>query len=178
MKALETIGWQKALRFVWYGIYGQLLHWCLIPQIRVVLMRLAGARIGSDTIILDGTFSNLYHYGFSRLTIGKKCFIGEEVMLDCRGFITLGDHVTLSNRVTLVTHINVGYTDHPLQSVYPTKEERISIEPGAYVGTGAILLPGVRIGKVSVIAAGAVVIHDVRPGTVVAGVPAKKIKKI
>ncbi|MBU2544066.1 hypothetical protein KJ618_01185, partial [Patescibacteria group bacterium] len=74
MKALRTIGIKKAVRFVGFQCVAQMLHWMTVPQLRAVLMRLLGARIGGDTIVHDMTFSNLYHYGFSRLTIGRQCF--------------------------------------------------------------------------------------------------------
>lgn len=173
MKALKTIGIKKALQFVFYSLYAKLLRLCIFPQVRVMLMRLAGASIGADTIIYNITFSNLYHYGFSKVTIGKRVFIGNDVLLDLRGGIVLEDDVTLSDRSTIVTHINVGYPDHPLQGVYPTKESVVTVKKGVYIGTGAIILPGSTIGKETVVAAGAVVTKRVDSGTLVAGVPAR-----
>ncbi len=177
MKILKTIGFWKAARFVWYSIYGEILRLSL-PPVRVWLMRFAGARVGTDTIIFDVRFANLYHYGFSKLVIGNRCFLGDEVMLDVRGGITLGNEVTLSNRTTIVTHINVGYDDHPLQTTYPTKETPVVLKYGVYVGTGAIILPGVTVGEQSVIGAGAVVTKSVPSRVTVAGVPARVIKKL
>ena len=110
--------------------------------------------------------------------IGNRCFLGDEVMLDVRGGITLGNEVTLSNRTTIVTHINVGYDDHPLQATYPTKETPVVLKYGVYVGTGAIILPGVTVGEQSVIGAGAVVTKSVPSRVTVAGVPARVIKKL
>ena len=142
------------------------------------LLRLSGASVGWDTVVFDVRFANLYHYGFSRLKIGRRCFLGDEVMLDVRGGLTLEDDVTISNRASLVSHINVGYPDHPLQKIYPTKESRVMIKRGAYIGTGAIILPGVTIGRESVVGAGAVVTKDVPPRTLVVGSPAKAVKKL
>lgn len=178
MEALKIIGLRKAILFIWYWFICKILRVVPVPQIRVMLLGLFGATIGPETIIHECTFSNLYHHGFKNISIGARCFIGEEVLLDCRGGITMGDDVTISNRACLVTHIAVGYPDHLLMAVYPTKEETIHIEDNVYIGTGAIILPGVRIGRESVVGAGAVVTKDVAPGTVVAGVPAKVIKKL
>ena len=177
MKALKSIGIGKALRFFWYGWYSWLLHISL-PPVRTFLLRLAGAKVGKDTVIFDITFANLYHYGFHKVVIGNRCFLGDEVMLDVRGGITLGDDVTLSNRTTVVTHINVGFDDHPLQKSYPTKELSVTVQKGVYIGTGAIILPGVTIGRESVIGAGAVVTKDVPSRSLAVGVPAKVLKKI
>jgi len=178
MEALKSIGVKKAFKFLLYSIVEIILHIIILPQLRVLIMRVLGAEIGKDTIIGDVKFANLYHYGFLRIKIGNKCFIGDEVMLDARGGIELEDEVTISNRSVLVTHINVGYKDHPLQNIYPTKEEKVIIKKGCYIGTQALILPGITIGKFSVAAAGALVNKNVPTKTLVAGVPAKKIKKI
>ncbi|MBI4065007.1 acyltransferase [Candidatus Gottesmanbacteria bacterium] len=98
--------------------------------------------------------------------------------MDVRGGITLGDQVTLSNGCFIISHINVGFADHPLQKKYPTKEAPVMIKRGAYIGTGAILLPGVTIGAESVVGAGAVVTKNVPDHVVVVGVPARVFKKI
>lgn len=177
MKTLKTIGIWKALRFLWFSWYSWLLHVSL-PPVRVWLLRLAGAHVGRDCVFFDVRFANLYHYGFSNVSIGNKCFIGDEVTLDARGGFTLEDHVTLSNGCSIVTHINVGFEDHPLQKLYPTKESRVVIKKGAYIGTGAIILPGVTIGRESVVAAGAVVTKNVPAHVMVAGVPAKVKKEL
>lgn len=177
MKALASIGFSKAVRFLWYSWYAWLIHISL-PPVRVVLLRLAGANIGSDTIVFDVEFSNLYHYGFGKLRIGNRCFLGDGVMLDVRGGIAIDDDVTLSNRATLVSHINVGYQDHPLQNRYPTKEAEIHIKRGAYIGTGAILLPGITVGEQSVVGAGAVVTSSIPSHSMAAGVPAVVKKKL
>jgi acetyltransferase-like isoleucine patch superfamily enzyme len=177
MKALQSIGIAKALRFVWYAVISKILHCVILPQARGFVMRLFGATIGADTIVGNVSFANLYHYGFSRLVIGSRVFIGDECSLDCRGGITIEDDVTLSNRTQVVTHINVGYADHPLQKKYPSKEDRVTFKRGSYVGTGAIVLPGITIGSEAVVGAGAVVTRDVAAHIVVAGVPARRIKR-
>lgn len=177
MKAVKTIGFWKAARFVWYGWYCWLIRVSL-PPFRVALLRLAGATVGKDTVIMDARYTNVYHYGFSRLIIGDRCFIADEVMFDTRGGITLDDDVTLSGRVSLITHINVGFPKHPLQKQYPTKELNVMIRSGSYIGTGAIVLPGVTVGEQSVVGAGAVVTKNIPAHVVAVGVPAKVLKKI
>jgi acetyltransferase-like isoleucine patch superfamily enzyme len=177
MKALQSIGIMKATKFVLYGLYAWLLHISL-PPVRVWLLRLAGASVGRDTVLFDVQFVNVYHYGFSRLHIGNRCFLGDGVMIDVRGGVTIKDDVTISNRTTIVSHINVGFADHPLQAAYPTREAPVMCKRGVYVGTGAILLPGITVGEGSVVGAGAVVTKDVAKGTVVVGVPAKILKNV
>jgi len=176
MKALKTIGIWQAMRFVWFQGLGWLIHISL-PPVRVWLLQAAGARVGKDTVLMDVRFINIHQHGFSRLSIGNRCFIGDEAMLDIRGGITIEDDVTISNRATIVTHINVGYPDHPLQKIYPMKESPVVIKKGAYVATGVIVLPGVSIGKETVAAAGSVVTKSFPDHVLVAGVPARIKKK-
>lgn len=178
MQAFQEIGFFKAIRFIWFALFSKILHWCLLPPLRVTLLRLAGAKIGKGTIIMDVEFTNLYHYGFKKLLVGDHCFFGDGVMLDVRGGIEINNAVTVSNRVSIVTHINVGYKDHPLQKVYPTSEKKVVIQDGVYVGTGAIILPGVTIGKQAIVGAGAVVTRDILAKSLVVGVPARPIRKI
>ncbi len=178
MNAFKTIGFAKAISFVFWELFKGLLRIVVVPQIRGALLRLAGARVGADTIIHNATFSNVYHHGFSRLVIGARCFVGEDVMLDVRGGITLEDDVTISNRALVLSHINVGYPSHPLQKAYPTKDSPVRIKKGSYIGSGAILLPGVILGAKSVVGAGSVVTKNVPTSAVVVGVPATVIKKL
>lgn len=178
MEAIKAIGFAKAFRFVWTGLVAALLHLVFFPQLRSLLLTLVGVKIGTDSIIYNIRFANLYHYGFKKLKIGNKCFLADEVFLDMRGGITLEDSVTVSERASILTHINVGYPDHPLQKYYPAKESPVVLKKGCYIGTNATILPGVTIGKMAVVGAGAVVTKDVASKTVVAGVPAKVIKKI
>ena len=49
----------------------------------------------------------------------------------------------------------------------------VTIEPGAFLGAGAVVVPGITIGHGAVVAAGAVVVSDVAPGATVLGVPAR-----
>lgn len=176
MKALKTIGVGQAMRFVWFQCLGWLIHVSL-PPIRTWLLRMSGARVGKDTVLMDVKFVNVHQHGYSRLSVGNRCFIGDGAMLDVRGGITIEDDVTVSNRATIVTHINVGYPDHPLQKIYPMRESAVVIKKGAYVATGAIILAGVMIGKESVVAAGSVVTKSFSDHVLVAGVPARIKKK-
>ena len=177
MKTLKTIGILQAVRFVWFQWYLWLIHASLSP-LRVWLLRLAGAKVERDTVLMDVKFVNVYQHGFSRLSIGERCFIGDEAMLDVRGGVSIEDDVTISQRVTIVSHINVGYPDHPLQKRYPSKESAVFISKGAYIATCATVLPGITIGKESVVAAGSVVTKSVADHVLVAGVPAVVKKKL
>jgi tetrahydrodipicolinate N-acetyltransferase len=112
-----------------------------------------------------------------KLKIGAQCHIGPGVTLDLTHPIILEDRCTVSLNAQILTHQDVGYS--PLsRRAYPTSADGVVVEYGAYIGAGAIILKGVRVGRCSVVGAGAVVVEDVPPYTVVAGVPARVIKQL
>jgi acetyltransferase-like isoleucine patch superfamily enzyme len=150
----------------------------IVPQLRSPWLRLLGARIGPRAILHDVRFFNLYRRGLPGLQIGEECFLGDECLLDLAESITLERRTTLAERVLILTHTNVGYRDHPLQTHFPASASPVVVETGCFVGANATLLPGVRIGRGSFVAAGSVVTRDVPPGTLVAGVPARAIRRL
>jgi acetyltransferase-like isoleucine patch superfamily enzyme len=150
----------------------------LVPQLRAPWLRLLGARIGRGTIVHDVRFFNLYRRGLGGLEIADECFLGDECLLDLAEGIRLERQATLAERVLVLTHMNVGYHDHPLQAHFPAQAAPVVIEQGSFIGANATLLPGIRIGARSFVAAGSVVTADVPPGTLVAGVPARAVRSL
>ena len=94
------------------------------------------------------------------------------------GPVSIGNHVNLAQGIT-VTALNHNFSDPDKrideQGVSTTP---VTIGDDIWIGANAVILPGVSIGDHSVVAAGAVVTKDVPPHSLVAGVPAKIIKKI
>ena len=178
MKALDEIGWARALRFGFFTAAMLPYRLLLVPQLRAPWLRLLGARIGRGTILHDVRFFNLYRRGLGGLEIADECFLGDECLLDLAEGIRLERQVTLAERVLVLTHTNVGYADHPLQAHFPAVAAPVVIEQGSFVGAAATLLPGIRVGARSFVAAGSVVTADVPAGTLVAGVPARVVRPI
>ena len=178
MKALSEVGWRRTARFGFFTLAMVPYRLALVPQLRAPWLRLLGARIGRRTVVHDVRFFNLYRRGLAGLEIGDECFLGDECLLDLAEGIRLEEQVTLAERVLLLTHLNVGYRDHPLQERFPAMAAPVVIERGAFLGANVTVLAGVRIGSRSFVAAGSVVTDDVPPGTLVAGVPARTIRAI
>jgi acetyltransferase-like isoleucine patch superfamily enzyme len=178
VKALSEIGWRRAARYGLFTLAMVPYRLALVPQLRAPWLRLLGARIGRRTVVHDVRFFNLYRRGLAGLEIGDECFLGDECLLDLAEGIRLEGQVTLAERVLLLTHLNVGYRDHPLQERFPAMAAPVVIERGAFLGANVTVLAGVRIGSRSFVAAGSVVTDDVPPGTLVAGVPARTIRAI
>jgi acetyltransferase-like isoleucine patch superfamily enzyme len=111
--------------------------------------------------------------------IGRDCYIGFHVEIDTNHpeLIEIGDGVTISHRCIIASHMATDART-PLRALYPGNAAPVRIESGAWICVGAILLPGVTIGRNAVVAAGAVVNRDVPPGALAAGVPARVVKRL
>lgn len=106
------------------------------------------------------------------LTIGENTVINQRCRLDNRGRIEIGSNVSISPEVHIIT------ADHDIQ--HPKcigRKAKVTIGDYVFIGSRATILPGVSIEKGAVIAACACVTKDVPAFTIVAGVPARPIKK-
>lgn len=114
-------------------------------------------------------------YG-SHTAIGAGCWFNTGTTLIDDAEIRIGERVLFGPRVTVVT------AGHPLDPTLRRTAAQFSavvtIEDDVWVGANATILPGVRIGRGAVVAAGAVVTAHVPPMTVVAGVPARVVRQI
>ncbi len=125
----------------------------------------------------DGSrvYGRVVVYHPESVVIGSRCTLNEDVMLNARAPITIGDDVHISPRVM----IHAGGLNYKKTG---TEREHIArpvvIEDGVWIGAGAIIVPGVTVGRDSVIGAGSVVSKDVPPGVVVVGIPAVPIRTI
>ena len=178
MKALNEIGIKKAMSYFFQSLLLVFYNLLLFSPLRAIFLISMGSNVKSGTTIMGVKFINFYHKGFPGLKIGRDCFLGDEVLIDLYDEVEIENQVTIAQRVTLLTHINVGYKDHPLQKYFPKKSQPIKINSGSFIGAGSIILPGVTIGEESFVAAGSVVTEDVPNNTLVAGVPAKPVRKI
>lgn len=177
-KALGEIGPRRALRFGLTTLAMAPFRVLLFPQLRAPYLRLLGARVGRGTIVHDVRFFNLYRRGLAGFSVGDECFLGDETLFDLAEEIHIERQVSLAERVIVLTHLNVGYRDHPLQRHFPPRAAGVRVRAGSFVGAGALLLPGVCIGPRAFVAAGSVVTRDVPADTLVAGVPARPVRRL
>lgn len=109
--------------------------------------------------------------------IGKNVVIGWGSIIDCVGEVTIGDNTFFGHRVMVLTgghdYRKFGIERQMSGTIQPT-----TIGTGVWIGSGAIIMPGVIVGDHAVIGAGSVVTHNVNAYTVVAGNPARLIKEI
>lgn len=146
-------------------------------------------KLGKDVKIFD--FVNLYGCSIDDgskvgtfveiqkgASIGKNCKISSHTFI-CEG-VHIGDGVFVGHNVTF---INDKYprsvnSDGSMQTDEDWKLEETFVEKNASIGSSSTIMCGITIGENSIVGAGAVVTKDVPPNSVVAGVPAKVIKKL
>lgn len=140
-----------------------------------------GIEIGADSLVMHGAVLHVYNFRDlprAGITIGRNSLIGEYTVIRGQGGVHIGDRVYTSpfTQIIAVNHV----FDDPTRSFVDQgiTAEGIVIEDDVWLGASAVITDGVRIGRGAVVAAGAVVTKDVPPHTVVAGVPARPIKKI
>lgn len=109
----------------------------------------------------------------SNIWIGKGSIIGDNSILDGRNGIKIGENVCFASNVRIWTEQH----DHrdPWFRCKTQEHGPVVIDNRAWIGSHTIILHSVHIGEGAVVAAGAVVTHDVPPYTIVAGIPAKKV---
>ena len=108
--------------------------------------------------------------------IGKNCKIQSHTFI-CEG-VTIEDEVFVGHGVTFINDKYPRATTGGLQTEADWKVVPTLVKKGASIGSGATILCGVTIGEHAIVGAGSVVTRDVPPGTIVAGNPARVIRRI
>lgn len=140
--------------------------------------------IGSDTLIGPHTAMSVGHAPDDAnvpargLVIGDRCVIGARAIITAHGSIEIGDDVWFGQSV-FVSDSGHGYVDPETPiGLQLAEHDPVVIGSGSWIGHGAIILPGARIGRNVVVGAGSVVRGVVPDHTIVAGVPAKVVRRL
>lgn len=133
-----------------------------------LVKELFGERIGEGTR-MTAPFNLV---ASEHLRIGKNVYIGGNLLAMCRGGIEIEDDVMLAANVSLISNNHDLYD----RAVLTCKPVRIC--KGAWIGAGAQIMPGVRVGKYAVVGSGSIVTKDVEDYQVVVGNPARPIKTL
>jgi putative colanic acid biosynthesis acetyltransferase WcaF len=157
-------------RFCWqYGC--QPVFWLLpgpLSRLKVLLLRLWGAKIGGDVLIRQRVRVLMPW----NLELGNVVAIGTAANFYNFAKITIGDQVVISQGAFLCT----GSHDYEHPAMLLTYKP-ITVQAYAWIAADAFIAPGVAIGKGSVVGARSVVTRDTLAWTVVAGNPARSVKK-
>ena len=152
---------------------------CIAPDVKLgrgvklsKFINLYGCEIGDETKV--GAFVEIQ----KNAIVGKRCKISSHTFV-CEG-VTIEDNVFIGHGVTF---INDSYpratTEHgQLQTEADWKIERTVVRKGASIGSGATILSSLSIGENAIVGAGSVVTKDVPPNTIVAGNPARILRRV
>lgn len=167
---------QKLKLIIYYLIISKLPHSRLLSlcnRVRVwyVSNVLCIAQYGEN----DFFEPNVYIGNGSNVSIGKDCQINENVFIQAA---VIGDYVMIAPNVAIlaVSHI---FSDLTRPMVFQGEErgEPPVIEDDVWIGRNVVIMPGVCIGKGSIIGSGAIVTKNVEPYSVMGGIPARLIRK-
>jgi maltose O-acetyltransferase len=158
--------WPEPVTFVGQVAFNLVITHVPIRRLRRGWLRSLGARIAPDAAIYLGTTV----LGVTRLAVGDRSQIGPGCLLDGRGGLTIEHVVVVSGGSRIIT------ADHDVHSVtFTVRHQAVVLGHHAFLGTEAMVLPGVSIGPGAVLAARAVATRDVPAQTIAAGVPARAI---
>lgn len=133
-----------------------------------MVLRLFGARVGAHVHVYPST--RLYMPW--NVELGEWAAVGEDVFIYSLGRVRIGRGVAISYRA----HVCAG--SHDLEDpALPLLRPPVCIEEGAWIGTEAYIGPGVTVGAGAVVGARSVVVKDVEALDVVAGNPARRLRK-
>jgi maltose O-acetyltransferase len=148
----------------------------LVPSFafrRAWYRRVLGVSMGEHSGIHLGCYVWFYGPGQIRrdgFTIGSYTRVNRNCTLDARGPLRIGDNVSISPEVMILTAFH--RIDDPK---FRVETRPVVIEDHVWIGSRAVILSGVTLGRGSVVAAGAIVTRDVAPLEIVGGVPARPI---
>lgn len=160
---------------IFYKLFNRQLVLCRGARIdpRAFIARGGAVNIGEDSIVRAGTM--LLPSGGS-IVIGSRSSLNQYVVINGYGGVLIGNDVMIAAFCSIFAANHcTDRTDIPIRQQEMVTKGGVVIEDDVWLGTHSVVLDGVRIGRGSVIAAGAVVIRDVAPFSIVGGVPAKVI---
>lgn len=158
-----------------------LLRYMPTKYLRISFLKLLGADIGEGVNINAEVFFHMQtpESSFNNLIIENNAYIGPRTFIDLSEKVIIKRDVAISMNCCILTHQDPGsLKNRPMAKYYPKKLSAVVVGEGSYIGSNTVILAGIKIGRMSVVGAGAVVTKDIPSYTVVGGIPARLIKKL
>jgi acetyltransferase-like isoleucine patch superfamily enzyme len=159
---VRTYNWWLDLKLLLVNGFGFCPFWTL----RKLTYILSGVKLGRGSKI--HVFCRFFEP--KNISVGEDTVVGESAFLDGRAPLKIGNHVDIASQVLIYN------SEHDINHPeFKAIEQSVEIGDYVFIGPRAIILPGVKIGRGAIVAAGAVVTKDVPQNQIVGGVPAKVI---
>lgn len=161
---------------IYFGAWGFVFFRRAWRRMKMNIMRFSFFAYGTNFIFdPDG------YYSFETISVGNDVFIGPGATLQASmSRIMIGNKVMLGPNVTIMggdhNVSEIGRFMFDVKEKRPENDQPVVIEDDVWVGAGATILKGVRLGRGSIVAAGAIVTQNVPPYAIVAGVPARIVR--
>ena len=153
-------------RFVIKCINYLCFDFSIIRNVKILFLQMIGMSIGKN-IFIDRGFDCLYP---QNITIGNNVSLGHFNKIWAFNKVIIGDYVQTAIGLTIVAG------GHDVSSYETIKNYDVVLEGENWIGANVTIIGGVKIGKGSIIAAGAIVTSDIPPYSIAGGVPAKVLK--
>jgi putative colanic acid biosynthesis acetyltransferase WcaF len=163
-------GRNKLIQALWYFAGAPLVRFPFLPSsaVRGFILRCFGARLGRGVVLMHGIRVKYPWH----LAIGDCSWIGEDVWIDNLVSVRIGAHVCISQGAYLCTG-NHDWSD----PCFGLLVQPIELEEGSWVGTHALICPGVTVARCGVAAAGSVITKSIPAFEIHAGNPARFVKR-
>lgn len=162
-----------------YRVYGiEYVNQALLNEMEPAsILRAFGARI--DHRVAMHPFPVIHEAcdSYSNLSIASNVSVSRSVFFDLSGPITIEHNCSIGMRAMLFTHADFRRSI-AISRLYPRRVEPIVLCHDTVIGAGAVILPGVRVNSFSIVAAGALVAAEVPGNSLVAGNPARVVKRL
>jgi maltose O-acetyltransferase len=156
----------------------------LMPEFTLSSLRARAYRAAGFQIERRAAF-----VGKARFTYARAHGVGSRLVVRCGAVISMGallnldDVITLGRNVSLGPEVAIFTSEHAIGPAWRRMEpsfttRAVTVDDGAWIGARSVILPGVRIGSGSIVAAGSVVTRDVPPNSIVRGNPAVVVREL
>jgi galactoside O-acetyltransferase len=159
----EIEGWLFMLTSLFPGLIGFLLR------------RVVGKMLFKSTNGMQWIQPRVIFVDAKNITIGANVAINSNTYINGVGGVEIQDYVLIGSNVTISSG------KHPINGTYPEVIERqviplkITLCRGVWIGSGAVIMPGITVGVGSIIGANAIVTKDTQPNSINVGIPARCI---
>jgi len=145
--------------------------------VRAKLYRLFGSKMGEGCKIEQVVLLNYDGGNLGNLILGDKVYIGAGTILDLKSKIKIGSSTKIAAGCNFSTHVDCGQ-ENTISSLFPKREEMITIGSNSWIGLSVTILCGISIGDGVIIGAGSLVNKNLPSHVLAHGLPVKIIKQL